>query len=321
MNLRQNDPAQFTAMIGNSQAYRPFPNYGNITFRSNIGHSTYHSGTVKLDKRFSKGLTFLGFYTYSKAIDNSDGDGTSNGASIYLNGALLKSRAGFDQTHRAVSSFSYELPVGAGRKWLNHGGVVNHILGGWNFVWTYQIMSGNPLTFGYSDSPYNYLPGMVATIGGRADITQRPELRENWQDLGGDRYNTGNQNSVWSAASLGYLSYPGGCTGTTATAADHTRCDYLFGNGGANIVNSQRIIAANASLAKEVRLYERMKLQIRADWQNPFKWYNWGVKPTSSYTSNLGNAQRNFGKIANGSEASTNNGGVTMLNLTLALVW
>ncbi len=319
MNLRKNDPAQFTAMIGNSQAFRPFPNYGNIGYRSNFGHSTYNAGTVKVEKRFSRGLTFLGFYTFSKAIDNADSDGA--GASMYLDGRLLKSRAGFDQTHRAVSSFSYELPVGRGRRWLNRGGVVDKVFGGWNFVWTYQIMSGTPLSFGFADSPFNYLPGMVAQIGGRANMVQRPELRDNWQDLGGDRYNTGNQNSVWSVASLGYLTYPGGCTDTVATAASHAVCDYTFGNGGANVVNSQRIIAANTSLAKEVQIKERLKLQIRGDWQNPFKWYNWGARPTTAYTSNVLNAQRNFGKIANGSEASTNNGGVTMLNLTLALVW
>jgi hypothetical protein len=319
MNLRQNDPAQFTAMIGNSQAFRPFTNYGNISFRSNFGHSTYNAGTAKMEKRFSRGLTFLGFYTFSKAIDNSDSDG--GGGSMYINGALYKSRAGFDQTHRAVSSFSYELPVGKGRRWMNKGGIANVLLGGWNFVWTYQIMSGTPMSFGYADSPFNYLPGMIGQISGRADMMQRPALRENWQDLGGDRFNTGNQNSVWSAASLGYLTYPGGCTDTVATAESHARCDYTFGNGGANVVNSQRIIAANTSLAKEIQIKERLKFQIRGDWQNPFKWYNWGVRPTTAYTSNVLNAQRNFGKIANGSEASTNNGGVTMLNLTLALVW
>ena len=318
-NLRKTDPAQFTAMIGNSQAFRPFTNYGNISFRSNSGHSTYNSGTVKVEKRYSRGLTFLGFYTYSKAIDNSDADGS--GGSLYINGALYKGRAGFDQTHRAVSSFSYEIPVGRGRRWMNKGGVANVLLGGWNFVWTYQILSGTPLSFGYSDSPFNYLPGMVGQIGGRADMTQRPQLRDNWQDLGGDRFNTGNQNSVWSAQSLGYLSYPGGCTDTVATAASHAACDYTFGNGGSNVVDSQRIIAANTSLAKEVQIKERLKFQIRGDWQNPFKWYNWGARPTSSYTSNALNALRNFGKIANGNEASTNNGGVTMLNLTMALVW
>ena len=108
-NLRTSDPTTFNAMIGNSQIYRPYTNFGNITFRSNLGHSTYHSGTVEVEKRYSKGLTFLGFYTFSKAIDNSDSDG--GGGSLYVNGALYKGRAGFDQTHRITSNMSYELPL------------------------------------------------------------------------------------------------------------------------------------------------------------------------------------------------------------------
>ena len=303
-NLRKNDPATFNAMIGNSQIYRPYTNFGNITFRSNLGHSTYHSGTIKVEKRYSRGLTFLGFYTFSKAIDNSDSD-TGTG-SLYVDGGLYKGRAGFDQTHRITSNMSYELPFGKGRKWLTRGGVSNAILGGWNFVFTYQLVTGTPLTFGFADSPYNYLPGMVGQISGRPNMTQRPVLRDNWQDLGGDRYNTGNQNSVWTPESLSYMSYPDA---------------YTMGNSGRNLVDSQRIIAHNGSLAKSIPIKERLKLQIRGDWQNPFKWFNWGATPTTAYTSNATNALRNFGKIANGNEASTNNGGVVMLNLTLALVW
>jgi hypothetical protein len=96
---------------------------------------------------------------------------------------------------------------------------------------------------------------------------------------------------------------------------------YTMGNSGKNIVDSQRIIAASVSMSKEVQILERLRMQIRGDFQNPFKWYNWGSRPTTNYTSNTLNAQRNFGKIAIGNEATTNNGGVPMLNITLALVW
>ena len=56
--------------------------------------------------------------------------------------AFDKGRAGFDQTHRITSNMSYELPVGKGRRWLNHGGVTNAVLGGWNLVYTYQLVHG-----------------------------------------------------------------------------------------------------------------------------------------------------------------------------------
>jgi hypothetical protein len=287
-------------MIGSSQNYRPFPNYGNITLRTNNGHSSFHSGTVKVEKRYSRGLTFIGFYTLSKSLDNAVD------TPYYLDGGLMKGRSSFDQKHRFSGNFAYELPFGQGRAWMKGGGFKDKVFGGWNLTWVYQVQSGNPLSFGYSDSPFQYLPGMVAQVGNRANMTQRPTLRDNWQDLGGDRFNTANQNSMWTADSLGVMSYPAAFT---------------FGNGGRNVVNSQRIIAASGSLQKEIQLKERLKFQIRGDYQNPFKWYNWGTTPNATFTTNANNAKNNFGKPGQGGESTTNNGGTVMMNLTLTLLW
>ena len=62
------DPAMQNTVRAAAQNYRPFPNFGDVRFRSNFGHSTYHGGTVKLEKRYSDGLFFSTFYTFSKAI-------------------------------------------------------------------------------------------------------------------------------------------------------------------------------------------------------------------------------------------------------------
>ena len=60
------DPATLNTIFTNYQSYRPYPNFGNINLWSNFGHSTYHSGTVKLEKRFSSGLTLTSFSTLSR---------------------------------------------------------------------------------------------------------------------------------------------------------------------------------------------------------------------------------------------------------------
>ena len=69
------DRAVLDQIYQNNQPYKPFPNFGTVNLWSNFAHSTFHSGTVKVEKRFSKGLTFTTFYTRSKAIDESDADG------------------------------------------------------------------------------------------------------------------------------------------------------------------------------------------------------------------------------------------------------
>src|SRR5262249_32264908 len=70
-NLRLTNPAQFSAFQSNTQIFRPYPDFGGITFRTNGARSNYHAGTIKLDKRFSHGVSFITFYTYSKGIDSS----------------------------------------------------------------------------------------------------------------------------------------------------------------------------------------------------------------------------------------------------------
>ena len=59
-----------------AQALRPFPQYTNIdTWDGNgdhSGHSTYHAGVIKLDKRFAQGFTFTTSYVFSKILTDAD---------------------------------------------------------------------------------------------------------------------------------------------------------------------------------------------------------------------------------------------------------
>ena len=47
---------------------RPNQNIGDVSFVKAIDQSNYHSLEVKLNKRFSNGLSVIGAYTYSKAM-------------------------------------------------------------------------------------------------------------------------------------------------------------------------------------------------------------------------------------------------------------
>ena len=59
-----------------------------------------------------------------------------------------------NRTHQYTGSMNYELPFGKGRKWLNRGGIINAIFGGFDMVYLYRIQSGDALTFGFGGSPY-----------------------------------------------------------------------------------------------------------------------------------------------------------------------
>jgi hypothetical protein len=57
---------------GNAQARRPYPQFNNVTVLSpTIGFNNYHSGVLKVEKRYSHGLNVIGSYVWSRSIGNA----------------------------------------------------------------------------------------------------------------------------------------------------------------------------------------------------------------------------------------------------------
>jgi hypothetical protein len=150
-----------------AQALRPFPQYQNIVTGvqngDKSGHSSYHAMVIKVDRRFSQGLTFNWNYTLSKLLTDSDTYFADGGAAQdHYNRSLEKSIGRFDQTHVFKFSTLYELPFGKGKRWATSG-FLSHLAGGWR-VSAIQIYSSgfpvaltrnNPLpTFNASARPF-----------------------------------------------------------------------------------------------------------------------------------------------------------------------
>src|SRR5439155_317063 len=110
------DPAQLDIIRRSYQNFRPYPQFGTIWNYSNYGHSTFHSGTVKFEKRYSRGLSLVSFYTFSKSLDQSSTDGSASGVTFY-NRRLEKGRSDFDVANRWITYATYELPFGRRRTW------------------------------------------------------------------------------------------------------------------------------------------------------------------------------------------------------------
>ena len=120
-----------------AQALRPYPQYTGIDTWSGAGdhsgHSTYHSGIVKLEKRYASGLTFQTSYVLSKLMTDSDSYWVTDygfRAADQYNRRLEKSIGQFDTTHNFKLGIVYDLPLGKGRKWMTCGPAA-FILGGW----------------------------------------------------------------------------------------------------------------------------------------------------------------------------------------------
>jgi len=305
-----------------SQNYRPYPQFGDILYRSNTGHSTYHSGTVKLERRFANGLMFTTFYTFAKSIDSQDSDNSGSGVAPIQDRKLEKGRAGFDRTHRYNASAVYALPIGKGKKFLNKGGIWNLIFGGYELSWIQMLESGLPLTFSFANSPYNYYPTFAGNR--RPDVVgSNPSLRDGWNDFGGDRFNQNNINPVVYITNFAYPGSALGCPNvlsSTLSASDRQalidKCSFLIGNSGRNIVTGTRLLYSQGSAQKNIPFQEHWNFQIRLDFQNVFHNYAWNPPTTTVDFRN----PNTFGKIS-ADQRTSSIGGQPLMNLKLQLSW
>ncbi len=125
----------------------PFPNFDSRSYaNANILSSTYNALQVRLEKRFSRGLTFLANYTWSRALDEASEiaafSATSNFIQDAHNARGSYGPADFNQTHRLVFSYDYALPIGRGQHWSL--GPLNWVLGDWNTSGILTFASGLP---------------------------------------------------------------------------------------------------------------------------------------------------------------------------------
>jgi hypothetical protein len=168
-----NQPVPGTSSVASRS---PFPEFGLFQGAANVGYSKYNSLGLKLTRRYSKGLTVLGSYTYSKSTDNGSGIRTLGTDPLNpQNSYCLSCEDGpsvFDQRHRFVTSAVYDLPFGPGRKYLSEG-LLGKVIGGWKLNSIVTIGSGFPLTIAAGEDTANIgnccRPDRVAGVGTALD--------------------------------------------------------------------------------------------------------------------------------------------------------
>ncbi len=152
INVINQNSSQALINPGNStQLTQPFPQFGGDNFVANSAKNSYNALQAKLEQRFANGLSFLATYTYSHSLDNAPSALGSTGEGGYRNPSLVPisedfSNSPWDTRHRVTFNGLYELPVGAGRRYLNHTGIVDLVAGGWSTSLTFSAQTGNPFT-------------------------------------------------------------------------------------------------------------------------------------------------------------------------------
>ena len=225
------------------QSRRPYVDLGTSLFTTSDAASTYHSFQLKLNKRFTHGLSFLTAYTYAKSLDNAEGDegfgagaSSSNEAQDDNNLAFEKGRSYTDARHRVVVSLVYDLPFGEGKQFLNEGGFINQVVGGWEVSDITSTQTGYPFTvlgpdFSNTGSP-SPRPNRTCSGVGKKSVT-------NWFDQS--------------------------CFTPAGSAAAPT-----FGNSRRNILDAPGQVNTDIALLRHFKVSERFDTEFRSEFFNAF---------------------------------------------------
>lgn len=227
-----------------SQGDRRFPTFNNVSQRSaDWGNSAYHSGNLKIEKRYSGGFNMLMNYTWAKYLDDVEGgselsefQGNRNTHPELRH--LDRGFSGSDIRHRLALSAVYDLPFGKGRQIPLSNPALQAIAGGWGLGVITEFRTGSPFVVVENTNRSN-----TYAAAQRSNILGDPEQQPQWRDnvKGETFFNT----SLFEA--------PG--NGVVGTAPSSVCC----GPGLANV---------DVSVHKWFDLTEKLRLQFRADFYN-----------------------------------------------------
>ncbi len=248
----------------------PYPQFTGVTTdEPPVANSIYNALQVTLEKHYSNGLQLSANYTFSKSIDDSSiYDGNVSWLANTTSGIygpqdpnrpeLDRSLSTFDIPQLFKLNYTYDLPIGRGRAWLNDmPRPLELLIGGWKTAGVWTIHDGFPLAYIMENggSP-------IPTYG-----QQRPNITGPIERTGGGDGNWVNN----------YFADPN---------VFQAPAPYTLGDAARTIgsVRSPFFFSANLSVSKQFELstkHEGMNLELRLEAENAFNHPVFGTPDTT----------------------------------------
>lgn len=253
---------------------RKNPSIGPDTEVMTVGVNNYNALAADFNRRFRRGLALRGTYTFAKSLDNSSnlaGGQAENNPGVVLNPFDPMQDYGpsaFNVAQRATISSIYELPFGAGRRFLSHATpFVNGVIGGWQANLIAAFQSGFPFTpeLGFNQS--------------RDGDTAAPD-RPNWAPGRNPSNAYLHTQARWFDPAAFSLPVAG-----------------TYGNVARNSLTAPGLTSVDLSLAKDTHLSEHYLLQLRAEFFNLPNHTNFGL-PSGVALTTTGAAASSAGLIS-----------------------
>ena len=240
---------------GNGQnAFRPYSNFGSLTYWSHNGDSSY-SGLQSLFRTQYHSFRMQAAYTWSHAIadvltDDSGGQTGPQSFTYFANPRLDRGNAATNRPNIFVANATYLAP-----KLQNRGLLVRSVLGGWEVAGITSANSGNSFTIyqGASENTGNVVAG--AANAGALNSLFQTGLTGNQRPLltpGQDCNSSGRKgDQVYNPTGFTLIGYHVGTL--EPTMAPRGACQ------------GPRLVNTDFSFDKNWRVMERVTVQFRVD--------------------------------------------------------
>ncbi|MBZ5496278.1 MAG: carboxypeptidase-like regulatory domain-containing protein [Acidobacteriia bacterium] len=240
------------------------PSVSSAQILGNGGFNQYDGMTVELRRRMSKGLLVQANYTFAKSLGIS---------SSSFRQPWIKSLGG-TLPHAFKLNWVYELPFGKGRAvFANTTGVIDRIIGGWEFQGTGRLQAGELLNFGNVRLVGMTLNDLKDAVGLYFDDVNR-QIYYVPNDI---RTNTIAAFNTSATTSTGYSTSFGVPTGRYVAPASTANCIQIVSGDCApytNYVRGPIFTRFDLSLVKRVRFTETKNFELRAEFLNAFNYTN-----------------------------------------------
>ena len=238
LNINYNINADYPGG-GSTASRRPYQGFNDINFVTPMGNSEYNALQMRVQRRYTNGISLLVSYTWSKSIDLGSGQlvgdmSMRNRANVGWERAASSSSV----PQRLVASYTYALPVGRNLRFDPSNRVLSTIVGNWQVNGITTIRDGHPFT--------------ITTNVSSANTGQ---ARPNWNPWAGTPHFQPGISEWFDLAQF-----------TTAT-------QYNFSNEGRDVVYGPGAVNFDASLFKRVplrKLGEGRQMELRFEGFNIF---------------------------------------------------
>ncbi len=229
---------------------RPSPEIGTVSPIAPLANSNYHSYRLRVEKRYSGGLSLIYAYTFSKSID----DGNSRANTGQGDFAQNPSRQDLE---RALSDYDVRHVMRLGSTWdIPAGRFYRPVFGGWQVGGILNVAHGRHFTVRSTGNANTGVAGLRANLA----------PGQNWR-LPSDQRSP----QRWFN-----------------TAAFAPPPPFTFGNTGRNIVLAPGQFTLDFSLAKNFAFSERHRIQFRAESFNTPNHPNFGLPNATAGASGFG---------------------------------